>query len=171
MLLRFAASFLEGTNLLDGFVRHLAGVRVMLNTSKTLAFTTGARPPSFTFLHPNLVQPPDQGTSLVIPHRTNGLVACCALALHNDQGFRESNVDCAISKQLFLPQLASLQSTGRYTENTCTNMTFNSEIRRIVGRPPARIGQRNGMLFCVSGKCVWITKPVPVELPPGQRSV
>lgn len=78
--------------------------------------------------------------------------------------------ECSIKHRLryfetiVLPQLASLQSTRRYTENTCTNMAFNSENLFVAL-------WRNGMLCCVNGKCVWITMLVPVEFPPGQRSV
>ena len=84
-----------------------------------------------------------------------------------------SNTDCAISKQLFLQQPASLQSTDPYTENIYKSMTFNFESLFVAlwGLHQARIGQRNGMIFCTSGICVRITGPVPVEFLPGQRSV
>lgn len=60
MMWHFASFLLKRKNLLDGCVRYLAGVPLMLNTSRTLAFTTGARPPPFfTFFHANLVQPHD----------------------------------------------------------------------------------------------------------------
>ena len=32
-----------------------------------------------------------------------------------------------------------------------------------------RIGQRNGMRFCMSGICAWITGFMPVEFHPGQK--
>ena len=132
---------------------------------------------------------------LVIPNHTNGLVACCALALVRtlmwntiyskqprlsrntvgcyNAGSVLSNTACAISKQLFLQQPASLHSTDLYTENIYKNMTFNFESLFVAlwGLHQARIGQRNGMIFCTSGICVWITGPVPVEFLLGHRSV
>ena len=132
---------------------------------------------------------------LVIPNQRNGLVACCALALVRtlmwntiyskqprlsrntvgcyNAGSVLSNTACAISKQLFLQQPASLHSTDLYTENIYKNMTFNFESLFVAlwGLHQARIGQRNGMIFCTRGICVWITGPVPVEFLLGHRSV
>ena len=46
---------------------------------------------------------------------------------------------------------------------------FRKFVRRIVGPPPGQIRQRNGMIFCMSGICVWMTGPVPVKFRPGQK--
>ena len=82
-------------------------------------------------------------------HCANGLIACCAVALVRPLMWSTicnrqprlsrstvgcynarivlSNIDCGISKQLFLQQLASPQSTDHYTENIWGSMTFNFE--------------------------------------------
>ena len=185
-VLIFANTKEEAQNLLDSLVRHLAAAGLMLNTSKTVALTTEAQPPSF-------IQVGD--SHLVMPNHTDGLVACCALALvrtlmwntiyskqprlsRNTVGCYNarivlSNTDCVIFKQLFLQQHASLQSTDLYAENIYKNMTFNFESLFVAlwGLHQARIGQRNGIVFCTSGICVWIAGPVPVEFLPGHRSV
>ena len=83
-----------------------------------------------------------------------------------------SNIDCVISKQLFLQQFPSLQSTRLYTKNIFKNMTLNFEnlFAALWGLHRARIGQRNGIMFSTSGICVWITAPVPVEFLSGHIS-
>ena len=83
-----------------------------------------------------------------------------------------SNINCGISKQLFLQQLASLQSTDHYTENIWRSMTFSFENLFVAlwGLHRAQIGQHNGMIFCMSGICAWITGPTPVEYLHGQRN-
>ena len=136
-VLIFANTKEEAQNLLDSLVRHLAAAGLMLNTSKNVALTTEAQPPSFI----------QWSRYLVLPHHINGLVACCALApvrtlmwntiyskqprlSRNTVGCYNarsvlSNTDCAISKQLFLQQPASLESTDLYTENIYKSVTFN----------------------------------------------
>ena len=67
-----------------------------------------------------------------------------------------SNIDSGISKQLFLQQLASLQSTDHDTENIWRSMTFSFENLFVAlwGLHRAQIGQHNGRIFCMSGICV-----------------
>ena len=188
-VLIFASTKEEVQNLLDSLVRHLAAARLMLNTSKPVALTTEAQPPSF-------IQVGDSHMIKVLGHTaTNGLVACCAPALvrtlmwnticskqprlsRNTVGcYNARNVlsktDCAIGKQMFFQQPASLQSTDIYTGTNYKSMMFNFENLFVAfsGVHQARIGHRNGMTFCTSGICVWITGPVPLECLPGQRSV
>ena len=171
-------------------MRHLAAAGLMLNTSKTVALTTEAQPPSF-------IQVGDSHMIKVVGHTESLKWLGCMLRAYpgqeSDVEYRLkkqprlsrntvacynarsvlSNTDCAISKQLFLQQLASLQSTDLYTENIYKSMTFNFESLFVAlwGPHQAQIGQRNGMIFCTSGICVWITGPVPVEFLPGQKSV
>ena len=60
-----------------------------------------------------------------------------------------------------------------YTKNISRSMTFNlaNLLVALWNLHRARIGQRNGMIFCMSGICAWITGPAPVEFRPGQKVV
>ena len=151
MLLRFASFLLEGKDVL------------------------GARPPSCTFFHASFVQPHDQSTYWVIPHRTNGLVACCALALVRNRWGIPFAANKAFEKNrwMLLCEEWSMKLRPRYSEAIVSSTScfaakhpplyrkhlhkydvqFRKLIRGIVGRPPARIGHRNGMFFfCVKWK-------------------
>ena len=63
--------------------------------------------------------------------------SCASTVGHNARSVL-SNTDCAISKQLFLQQPASLQSTNLYTEKIYKSMPFNFENLLHCGAPPTR---------------------------------
>ena len=74
----------------------------------------------------------------------------------------------SVTDARLLQQPASLRSTDLYTENIYKSMTFNFESLFVAlwCFHQARIGQRNGMILCTSGICVWITGPVPEQFLP-----
>ena len=148
----------------------------MLNTSKNVALTLEAQPPSFIHVG-------DSHMINVLGHAESNTWLGCMLCACPGQGSDveyhlqqaakafQKQTHCAISKQLFLQQPASLQSTALYTENIYLKKGNSKVYSSHSGLHRARIGQRNGMIFCTSGICVWITRSVPVECFPGPRSV
>ena len=86
-------------------------------------------------------------------------------------GIFPSNIGCGISEQLFLQQLAHAAEhrplCRKYLDKY--EVQFRTFVRRIVGPPPARISQRNGMILCMSRIWAYTTGPVPVEFRPGQK--
>ena len=93
-------------------------------------------------------------------HRWFGCTLCAGpgpdsdVEYHLQQAARSvlSNTHCALAKQLFLQQLASLQRPD-ITGNIYKSMTFNFQSLFVAlwDLHRARIGQRNGMIFSTAG--------------------
>ena len=112
-ILIFANTKDEVQRLLDSLVRHLATAGLVLNTSKTVALTTESQPPSF-------IQVGDGHMIKVLGYsESHKWFGCYVVRFPWSLDCKDllSNIDCGISKQLFLQQLASLQSTDHLTEN------------------------------------------------------
>ena len=188
-ILIFANTKEEVQNLLNSLVRHLATAGLVLNTSKTVALTTESQPLSF-------IQVGDGDMIKVLgyskSHKWFGCMLCAFPGLDSDveyylqqaaTAFQKhrwillckdplSNIDCGISKQLLLQQLASLQSTDHHTENIWWSMMFSFENLFVAlwGLHRAQIGQHNGMIFCMNWICGQITGSMPMEFLLGQRN-
>ena len=175
-ILIFANTKEEVQNLMGSVVRHLAAAGLMLNTSKTVALTKEAQPPSF-------IQVGDSHMIKVLGHTEShkwlGCMLCACPGQDSDVEYHLQQAAKAFQKHRWMLQCheCSIKHRLRYFEaivsSTYKSMTFNFEslFVELWGLHQARIGQRNGMIFCTSGICVWITGPVPVEFLPGQGSV
>ena len=163
----FANTKEEVQNLLDSLVRHLATAGSVLNTS------TEAQPPSFiqvgdshmikvlgyseiaqmAWLHAERF--PWSGLRCGIPFCKQAAKAFQKTPLDvRMQGLFLSNIDCGISKQLFLQQLVFACRAPTIIQKTFGEVwrsVFENLFVALWGLHRPQIGQHNGMIFCMSG--------------------
>ena len=180
-VLIFANTKEKAQNLLDSLVRHLAAAGLMLNTSNTVALTTEAQPPSFIQVgNSHMIKVLGHAES----HRWLGCMLCACPGQDSDVEYHLQQAAKAFQKHRWMLQCqdCSIKHRLRYFEAIVSStacfaaehrplyrkhlqkydVQFRKLVRRIVGGlHQARIGQRNGMIFCTSGICVWIIGPVP----------
>ena len=171
-ILIFANTKEEVQNLLDSEVRHLATAGLVLNTSKTVALTREAQPPS-------LIQVGDSHMIKVLgyseSHKWLGCMLSASPGLDSDVEYHLQQAAKAFQKHRWMLQCkdCSIKHRLRYFEAVVSSTAcFAAEHRPLYrkhlekydvalwGLHRAQIGQHNGMIFCMSGICAWITGPI-----------
>ena len=154
-VLIFANTKEEVQNLMDSLVRHLAAAGLMLNTSKTVALTTEAQPPSF-------IQVGDSHMIKVLgnteSHKWLGCMLCACPGQDSDVEYHLQQAAKAFQKHRWMLQCreCSIKHRLRYFEAIVSStacfaaqhrplyrkhlqkydVQFRKLIRRIVGPPP-----------------------------------
>jgi len=124
-VLIFASTKEEVQNLLDSLVRHLAAARLMLNTSKPVALTTEAQPPSF-------IQVGDSHMIKVLGHTEShkwlGCMLCACPGQDADVEYHLQQAAKAFQKHCWMLQCqeCSIKDGLRYLE---ADVFFNSLLR------------------------------------------
>ena len=104
----------EAQKLLDNLVQHLATAGLVLNSSKTMALTTEAQPPSF-------IQVGDSHVIKVLGYSESHKCACCALPWSGlrcrmpfatgSQGFPETPLDVTMQRLFYQTSTALFRSS------------------------------------------------------------
>jgi len=168
-ILLFANTKEEVQNLLDSLVRHLAAAGLVLNTSKTVALSTEAQPPSF-------IQVGDSHVIKVLgyseSHKWLGCMLCASPGLDSDVEYHLQQAAKAFQKHRWMLQCKDcfIKHRLRYFEavvfsTACFaakhqplyrkhlekyDVQFRKLVRCIAGPSPAPIDQHNGMIFCTT---------------------
>ena len=183
-VLLFANTRDKVQNPLDTLVRHLAAAGLVLNTSKTVALTTEAQTPSFIQVRGgHMIKVLGHTES----HKWLGCMLCAYPGQDSDVEHHLEQGAKAFQKHRWMLQCKdrSIKHRPRYFDAVVSSTAFAAEPRPLYRKHlekydsmtfnfenlfvalwclrRARISQRNGMIFCMTGICAWITGPVPVE--------